>query len=41
MVRQMWESHRLSLRVSVVLLAIAAIELVGLAIYSFLLPVTG
>jgi len=40
-VRKMWLSHRLLPRVSVVVLVIAAVELIGLAIYSFLLPVTG
>jgi len=41
MFRQMWQSHRVLPRLSVVVLGIAAIELIGLAIYSFLLPVTG
>ena len=40
-VRRMWQSHRLVPRLSVIVMVIAAVELIGLAIYSFLLPVTG
>jgi hypothetical protein len=39
--REMWRSHRVLPRVSVVVLLIVTIELIGVAIYSFLLPVTG
>ena len=37
----MWRSQRVLARVGIALLVIAAIEVIGVAIYSFLLPVTG
>ena len=41
LVRRRWLSHHLVPRALVVVVVLAAVEVIGLAIYSFLLPVTG
>ncbi len=38
---EMWHSSRVLARLAIVLMALAAIAIVGTVIYSFLLPVTG